>query len=100
LQFAGGGKATIITSPPQRTDEAPGGPVMWPLSGSGGGDASWRQSYWVWPLLPPGQLELVCEWPAGQIPLTRHQLDAQLVLLAAPRTQLLFTDAGTEPDAT
>ncbi len=97
LQFADGGKATSISGPPYRPDETPSGPVMWALSGSGGGGASWRQGYWVWPLPPRGELELVCEWPSGEIPLTRARLDAQLVIDAAVRAQLLFPEGDASP---
>jgi hypothetical protein len=37
-------------------------------------------------------LAFVCEWPAAGIPLTRHEIDAQLVLDAVSRAQQLFTD--------
>jgi hypothetical protein len=47
---------------------------------------------WVWPLPPAGRLALVCEWPAAGILLTRHEIDAQLILDAASRAQRLFAD--------
>jgi hypothetical protein len=93
LQFADGGKATSISGPPYHPGDPPRSPVMWPLSGSGGGGASWRQDYWVWPLPPPGEFELVCEWPAGEIPLTRSQLDSQLILDAPSRARSFFPEA-------
>jgi hypothetical protein len=37
-------------------------------------------------------LEIVCEWPALEIPLTRSALDAQLILDAAARAQVIFSD--------
>ena len=60
--------------------------------GGGGGGGSWRQSQWVWPLPPPGAVTLVCEWPAMDIPLTRRELDAQTILDAAKRAQVIFSD--------
>jgi hypothetical protein len=60
--------------------------------GGGGGGGSWRQTQWVWPLPPPGILTLVCEWPAQQIASTRVELDAQVILDAAARAQVIFTD--------
>jgi hypothetical protein len=35
---------------------------------------------------------LVCEWPAMGIPLTRSELDAQPILDAATRAQVIFSD--------
>ena len=60
--------------------------------GGGGGGGSWRQTQWVWPLPPPGPVVLVCEWPAMNIPLTRSELDAQTILDAAARAQVVFSD--------
>ena len=46
----------------------------------------------MWPLPPPGPLTLVCEWPAMQLPLTCSELDAQTILDAADRAQVIFPD--------
>ena len=46
----------------------------------------------MWPLPPAGKLAFVCEWPVAGIPLSRHEIDAQLVLDAVSRAQQLFTD--------
>jgi hypothetical protein len=35
---------------------------------------------WVWGLPPPGPLAFVCEWPAPNIPETRAEMEAGLVL--------------------
>lgn len=90
VQFADGSKATN-TGGFHHDANAPAGPVMHP-GGGGGGGASWRQTQWVWPLPPPGPLELVCEWPAMDIPLTRSELDAQTILDAAARAQVIFSE--------
>jgi hypothetical protein len=37
-------------------------------------------------------LALVCEWPAAGIPLTRHEIDARLILDAAARAEVIFSD--------
>ena len=58
--------------------------------GGAGGEREWRQSFWRWPLPSPGPLQLVCEWPSMGIPLTRYEIDAQLVLDAAERAQEIF----------
>lgn len=41
---------------------------------------------------PPGTLTLVCEWPAMAIPVTRSHVDAQPILDAAARAQVIFSD--------
>jgi len=60
--------------------------------GGAGGAGNWRQSYWLWPLPPAGPLAFVCEWPAAGIPVTRHEIDARVVLDAARRAIVLFED--------
>jgi hypothetical protein len=92
IEFADGTKATNtagrIRGP---REEPPPGPVLTP-GGGGGGAGNWRQTIWVWPLPPAGRLALVCEWPAAGIALTRHELDAQLILDAASHAQVFFPD--------
>jgi hypothetical protein len=44
-------------------------------------------------LPPSGPLAFVCEWSAASIPVTRHEIDAQLLLDAAERAQQIF-EAG------
>jgi hypothetical protein len=89
VQFADERKATNITGHHQ----PPAGPVMWPLGGGGGG-GSFHQAYWVWPLPPAGPLAFVCEWPAAGIPLTRHEIDAQVILDAADSSAREFASLG------
>lgn len=52
--------STAIARNPR--DAPPEGPL---LMGRGGGGSrnSWRQDYWLWPLPPPGDLVIACEWP-------------------------------------
>lgn len=90
VQFSDGAKATN-TGGFHRDQEPPAGPVMHSGSG-GGGDGRWRQEMWVWPLPPPGPVAFVCEWPTAGIPLTRSELDAQNILDAAGRAQVIFAD--------
>lgn len=92
VEFADGTKATNtsrLIDPFAK--EPPPGPVLRSGGGSGS-DGNWRQNMWVWPLPPAGRLALVCEWPAAGILLTRHEIDAQLILDAASRAQRLFAD--------
>ena len=93
VQFADGGKATNTGGTFHHQDDPPPGPVM-SSGGGGGGGGDWHQENWVWPLPPPGPLLFVCEWPAVRIPVSRAEIDAQLVIDAASRAQALFPDAG------
>jgi hypothetical protein len=94
VQFQDGRKATSTGGPPHPfdSDESPREPVM-TEEGGGGGVGCWQQRYWVWPLPPPGGLQLVCEWPAAGIPLTRKEIDSQLILDAARRAKAIFPEA-------
>jgi hypothetical protein len=90
VQFADGARATNVGGGPGVVaGETPAGPVLRGGSGGGGG-GNWRQSYWVWPLPPEGPFALVCEWPAAGIPVTRHQIDARVILDAARRAIVIF----------
>lgn len=59
-----------------------------------GGGGEWRlhQGYWVSPLPPPGPVGLECEWRALDMPTTRREVDAQLILDAAERARAMFGD--------
>jgi hypothetical protein len=91
FQFADGSKATNLEGSDAQSYEKPSGPVLRP-GGGGGGLRHWHQILWAWPLPPSGPLWLVCEWPAAKIALTRHELDAQLILDAASRAQVLSSE--------
>jgi hypothetical protein len=90
VQFSDGSKATNVGAAPgfAGREEKPQAPVLHPQGG--GGPGSWRLGYWVWPLPTAGRLAFVCEWPAASIPLTRHEIDAGLVLDASARAQQIF----------
>lgn len=92
VQFSDGRKATNTAGfPPAPPDfqTPPQAPVM-TGGGGGGGGRQWHQSEWVWPLPPAGPLAFVCQWPAAGIPLTRQEIDAQVILDASARAQVLF----------
>jgi hypothetical protein len=91
VQFSDGSKATN-TGGFHPDPQPPARPVMHAGGGGGGGGRSWRRTQWVWPLPPPGALTLVCEWPSMDIPVTRGELDAQPILDAAARAQVIFSD--------
>jgi hypothetical protein len=91
VEFSDGSKVTNVGGHSRHFggDEPPPGPVMnWGGGGSGGGH--WDQDLWIWPLPPPGSLTFVCEWPAAGLDLTRAEVDAQLVIDAAERSQEIF----------
>jgi hypothetical protein len=93
VQFSDGSKATNVGGRGYAGEE-PEGPVLWGMGGGGGG-GRWRQDFWVWPLPPAGPLVFVCEWPAAGIPLTRAEVDAQLLLDASTRARALFPDQAS-----
>jgi hypothetical protein len=75
-----------------RSDGPPSSPVL-NQRGGGGSGLNYRQEYWAWPTPPPGPLAFVCEWPAFDIPESRVEVDAQLIIDAAGRARRLFDDA-------
>lgn len=88
VEFADGRRATSQSwKPPSR--EEPPQPVMH-SGGGGGGGGNWHQDVWVWPLPPAGGMAFVLDWEAAGIPLTRHEIDAGLILEASKRAVTLF----------
>lgn len=90
IQFSDGQKATN-TSGLAHFETRPTHPVMHG-GGGGGGGRRWQQSEWVWPLPPAGPLAFVCEWPAAGISLTRHEIEAEVILDAAHRAEVVFPE--------
>ena len=89
VAFADGRRATNLDRRP--VDREPTGAVL-VQGGGGGSDLQYTSSHWLWPLPPPGLLAFVCEWPAREIPETRVEIDAALVLDAAARAQTLWPE--------
>ncbi len=73
--------------------EGSSGPLLLSLGGVGG---PWlfRQGYWLWPLPPPGDLLIACEWPNVALPLTTATIDARRLREAADQARELWP----EPD--
>jgi len=67
----------------------PGTPTLWP-GGGGGGQRSADASYFLSPLPPPGDLRLVCAWPAAGIDDAVTALPTQQILDAATRVVELW----------
>ena len=71
-------------------------PVGWSLidqaGGGGGGDTRYSGSshLWLWPLPPPGPIELVAEWRARDIPESRLVLDGSALLNAVDGVRSLW----------
>jgi hypothetical protein len=91
IAFVDGRKATNLGMPRPPSDEPPeisltrGG-------GGGGGGRGWEFGYWAYPLPPPGQITLVVDWPARDLPESRHELDAAPIIEAAATSEKLWDD--------
>jgi hypothetical protein len=97
IQFADGSKATNVGPPVGGpTEDTAQGPVLQAGSGSGGGTFA-DTTFWVWPLPPPGPVAFVCEWPKFGIPLTRHEIDANLIREASARAIELWPEESVAP---
>lgn len=86
-----GRRATTVDPHPDPAGDAPGA-VLCPRAGTGDGLRAWDQSYWLWPLPPPGALTFVCEWPAEGIGITTTPVDAAPIVDAAARATVLWED--------
>lgn len=90
IQLSDGRKATSLDGFPRPREES-SGPVL-VQGGGGGGGRSWTWRFWLYPLPPAGPLAFVCEWPAEDIELTRHEIDAGLVREAGERADVLWEE--------
>lgn len=88
VEFADGRKATNLDHTLGRRPEAGDPPEPSLIEhgmGSTGTDRYFAQgrSLWLWPLPPPEPFDLVVEWPAFGIPVTRTALDGAAIVAAA-----------------
>jgi hypothetical protein len=91
--FADGRKATNLERRRDFDDvRVPDPPVLRLIRWEGYDLLSQEVEVWVWGLPPPGPLAFVCEWPARQIPETRVEIDAGLVLEASGRALAIWPD--------
>jgi hypothetical protein len=97
VELADGSRISNLGNPNRhlwRPEERPTGPILAPHGGSGGssdrGRTSLHQSYWLWPLPPPGRLRFFAEWPALGVELSSVELDPGPILDAAERSQRLW----------
>ncbi|MDQ6727925.1 MAG: hypothetical protein M3066_17445 [Actinomycetota bacterium] len=83
IAWPDGGRATDMGGRgPSRPDAAEPTHGMDPQNG-GGSDREYSQTYWVWPLPGPGQLQFVAEWPAFGVGETAAVVDAGMLIGAA-----------------
>ena len=93
--FADGRKATNLDHRRDLDDiPSPDPPTLWLVRWEGYDRLSWEVEVWVWGLPPPGPLAFVCEWPARDIPESRVEIDAGLVLEAAARAVPIWPGQG------
>jgi hypothetical protein len=85
-----GGRASTVTALTRRADGSPPEAPLLQPRGGGGGQTLWRQEYWLWPLPPPGDLLLACEWPNAGIEFSTATISADLLLEAAGRASELW----------
>src|SRR6188472_2365872 len=75
-------------------DAEPEGPLLLPHTGGGGNSThsrvTMKPGYWLWPLPPPGPLQVSCEWPLVDIAMTTVEIDADALLDAASRARSLW----------
>jgi hypothetical protein len=74
--------------PHQEEDDewAPGHAVL-RRAGGGRSESLLEQGYWLWPLPTSGRLRISCHWLEQDIPLTSHELEAQLFRDAAAQAR-------------
>jgi hypothetical protein len=94
VEFPDGRKATNISHAvnpdPRFPRRAPAEPSLVQL---GGGGAGWPRSFavgrniWLWPLPPADTFDLVIEWPAYGIPVTRVPIEGGDIVAASLHTE-------------
>jgi hypothetical protein len=77
---------------PDRWHDEPEATARLVHRGGGGGGLTWDESYWLWPLPPPGALLVACEWTDEGIEETVIELDTAPLREAARRAVELWPD--------
>jgi len=97
VALANGATATTVDlrSPDAFATEPDGWSLMNAQGGGGGDDRRYSGStgLWLWPLPPPGPIELVGEWGARGVPESRIILDGSALLTRVAEVQPLWPEA-------
>ena len=98
VEFADGRRATNIGSSlgpwSVRRGHSPEPPSLVEIrSGGSGSDRTItaRKKEWLWPLPPPERFDLVIEWPALGVPVTRASIDGAAIVAAAENVVPLWS---------
>ena len=67
----------------------PSEPILAPRGGGGDG-SSWHLGLWLYPLPPPGPLQVYATWPVAGVDETMLELDAEDIHAAAARSVVLW----------
>ncbi|MGF1665127.1 MAG: hypothetical protein ACFCVC_02530 [Acidimicrobiia bacterium] len=82
-----------------RRGQSPKPPSLVEIRSGGSGSnrsISARKKEWLWPLPPPERFDLVIEWPALGVPVTRAAIDGAAIVTAAENVVPLWS-TGAEP---
>jgi len=94
FEFADGRTVTNVDTWPPPVDSDV--PTLVP--GSGGASTRFADhDFFLSPIPPPGDLIVVCAWPAADVPETRTVLDAGAIVDAARRVIVLWPEPVDEP---
>jgi hypothetical protein len=99
VAFADGRKAVAGLDMNRETSRDPSQPVLRP-GGGGGSGSTYRLSFWLWPLPPPGPLTWVAQWPEHNLAENSVNVDATVLAAAASEAEQLWQVNPNELDRT
>ena len=91
IEFEDGTKLTNLMDEESRralrdSDAPPDRPVLL-VQGGGGAGHEFSARFWLWPLPGGAHLDLVCEWPAFGIPVSRARVETAPIVAATARAR-------------
>jgi hypothetical protein len=98
IEFADGRRCSNVEREPSKdflrrfptgVDPSSDQPSLW-SKGGGSGSRSMSVSWFLAPLPPPGDLRIICAWPAAGLPETATTLSTDAILQAASRARELW----------